>query len=215
MVYRTTFIIAAITLVVFMSLLVTEGLTQLKNGIGTLNQNAAEVIRIINDVEYFLDTVDQTTKSVVSLRDETVSRLQDGEFCPGVDLSAVTAGKFDVIIPRVISFLNRLGNLSLEQIEDVQGALGQAADTVGFIEETSDIIQVKDWQSLIFIIPFSIFCLVFIVGVLLAWFDISFKWLTCLITWFVLPLFFILVVVCWGCAGAIAIAASANAGKYR
>jgi hypothetical protein len=214
MIYRTTFIIAAITLVVFMSLLVTKGLTQLKNSINTFHQNAVEVNRIINNVEYLLDTVDQTTKSAVSLRDETLSRLQDGEFCPGGDLSAVTAGEFDVIIPQVISILNGLGNFSQEETEDVQRALDQAADTVGDVEETSDNIQVKDWQSLIFIIPFSIFCLVFIVGVLLAWFDISLKWLTRLITWFVLPLFFILVVVCWGCAGAIAIAASANAGTY-
>jgi hypothetical protein len=214
MIYRTVFLISTITLVIFSSLLVTKGLTQLENGTNTMYANAVEANRIISDVELLLDTVVQIAEVAAGLRDETVLRLEAGQFCPGGNLSAATGDQF-VVLPAVISGLKALGNFSQEEIADARGALDQAADTGSDVENLFNDIQVNDWQSLVFIIPFSICSFVFIVVVLLAWFDKSFEWLTCLIIWFVLPLFFFVIVVCWLCAGAIAIAASANAGMYR
>jgi hypothetical protein len=215
MIYRTVFLTATITLVIFSTLLVTKGLTQLNNGINTLYDNSVKVNGIIADAQNVLETVVQTSEAAASLRNATESRLQEREFCPGANLSAVTGADFDVIIPEVISVLNDLGNFSQGEMTNVQEALDQAADTGDDVEYTFNNIQINDWQSLIFIVPFSIFCFVFIVEALLAWFNKSFKWLTRIIKWLVLPLFFILVIICWACAGAIAIGASANAGMYH
>ena len=211
MIIRTAFIIANITLVIFTALLVSEGLTQLKSGIYTLYSNSRTANQIIDEVSSFIDAIDNTVREGISLRNATISLLKN-DFCPGGDLTAETGTDFDAIIENVTTFLNRLGNFSQANIADAQEASRTASNTCDSIESTSDNIQLKSWQSLIFIVPFSVFSFVFISGVLLAWYDRSFKWLTSLITWLVLPLFFIWVIICWVCCGAMAIGASANAG---
>ena len=77
--------------------------------------------------------------------------------------------------------------------------------------ETADNITLGSWQSLIFIIPFPIFSSLFVFGVLLAWFGRFHRGYARFLTWGVLPLFFILIVICYLLSGAVAIAASANA----
>ena len=148
-----------------------------------------------------------------SLRDELVSKLSNDSFCPGVDLNAATREDFDAIIQNTTTFLEDLGNFSLAKVDDTQEAVQTAQDTTEAVRRTSENITPSDWQSLIFIVPFSVFAVVFLVGVALAWYERDVKWLIFLLRWIVLPLFIILVVICFILAGAIAITASANAGK--
>lgn len=211
MIIRTTFIIAAITLVIFTALLVSEGLTELETGINTLYSNARTANQIIDEVNSFINAVDNTARASVSLRDATISLLKN-DFCPGGNLTAETGTDFDAIIENVTTFLNSLGDFSQAKIASAQEASQSASNTGDQIESTCNNIQLKDWQSLMFIVPCSVFFVVLISGVLLAWLDRSFKWLTSLITWLVLPLFIIWVIICWVCCGAVAIGASGNAG---
>ena len=51
-----------------------------------------------------------------------------------------------------------------------------------------------------------------LVGVILAWLDKDIRAYQCFLSWFILPLFIIMIVVSYIACGAIAIAASANAG---
>ena len=211
MIIHTAFIITNITLVIFTALLVSKGLTKLESGINTIHSNSQMVNQIIDEVSSFVDAIDNTVREGISLWNATISLLKNN-FCPGADLTVETGTDFDAIIENITTFLNRLGNFLQVNIADAQEASCTASNTGDSIESTSYNIQLKIWQSIIFIIPFSVFSIIFISGVLLAWFDWSFKWLTSLITWLMLPLFIIWVIICWVCCGAMAIGASANAG---
>ena len=170
MIVRTAFIIANITLVIFTALLVSEGLMQLESGINTFYSNSQTANQIIDEVSNFINAIDNTVREGISLQNATNSLLKN-DFCPGGYLTVETGTNFDAIIVNVTTSLNCLGNFLQANIMDAQGASHTASNTGDSIESTSDSIQLKSWQSLIFIIPFSVFSIVFISGVLLAWYD--------------------------------------------
>ena len=113
-----------------------------------------------------------------------------------------------------MTYLDELGNFTAKPIAETQYIVDKAQQTIDKVETTSDDITPKDWQSLMFIVPFSIFSVLFVLGVALAWCDRVVPWYTCILTWIILPLFIILIVICFLLSGGIAIVASANAGEY-
>jgi len=145
------------------------------------------------------------------LRNELISRIGNESFCPGVDLEAQTGVDFDTIINDAVTFLDSLGNFSEVDVSETRDVVEQAQSTNDNVQETSDNITPSDWQSLIFIVPFTVFSVLFCLGVALAWCGRAINWYTCFLKWVVMPLFIILIVICFLCAGAIAIGASANA----
>lgn len=145
------------------------------------------------------------------MRDALVSWLQE-ELCPAQDVEGILGIDFADIVPNVTVSFERIGDFFQENLAEVDVALKDVRSIFQDVEEAADVITISSWQSLIFIIPFSIFFVLFFAGVLLAWFDQSRKRYTCLLSWFVLPLFFFLVIVCYILSSGIAIGASANAG---
>lgn len=142
-----------------------------------------------------------------------MTRLSNDTFCSNVDLNAQTGIDFDSIINDAVVFLDNLGDFNTEGVDNAESAFDTIEQTADNVEQTADNITPQSWQSLIFIVPFSVFAVLFLVGVALAWCEKSVAWYTCMLSWVVLPLFIILIVICFLCSGGIAIAASANAGK--
>lgn len=212
MIVRIVFVISAIMVVTFAALLVTEGLTQLKSGVVTVYDSSVEVGRILGVIDDFANALEGVGDNVAPIRDELVNRVSDDNFCAGVDLNAVTGIDFDSLTANVVEYLNEIEDYTgfSDDIQEATADLRRAAQSV---EETSENITPRDWQSLMFIVPFSVFAVVFVVGVALAWCGRSITWYTCILSWFVLPLFILLVVVCFIVSGGIAIAASINAGR--
>jgi hypothetical protein len=213
LIIRTTFIIAAIILLVFSVLLVTKGLTQLETGINTVYSSSVAWDGIIGQAQQIVDTLRTRGEEAIPLREELVAQLND-EFCSGTNLTAETGTEFDAITQNVTSFLYGLGNFSQDDVAELEAGLANAAASSNNTAETLEKIELDSWESLIFIIPFSIFFTVLVAGVLLAWFDRSIKWFTFALSWVILPLFFIMIIICYVLAGAIAMSASANAGKW-
>ena len=237
MIIRIVFVVSTIFVVVFSAPLVTKGLTQLSNGVGTVYDSSVvsrirmlllycrafeldafscsreqELIGILDNVEEFANSLDEVALEFQPLSQELLSQLANDSFCPGVDLDSVTGLNFSSIVNDAVTSLG-VDNFTLPQAEEARETLDTAQQTAVRVETTSENISIQDWQSLIFIVPFSIFAFLFLVGVVLVWFDRNVTWYICILSWVVLPLFIILVVICALCSGAIVIAASANAGK--
>ena len=170
-----------------------------------------ETIGILDNVEEFANALDEVAQVAQPLSKDLASQLANDSFCPGVDLDSATGLNFSSIANDAVTFLDQ--NFTLPQAKEARETLDTAQQTAARVETTSDNISIQDWQSLIFIVPFSIFAFLFLVGVALVWFDRNVTWYICILSWVVLPLFIILIVICALCSGAIVIAASANAGK--
>jgi glycopeptide antibiotics resistance protein len=209
---RSAYIIAAIIMVVFSVLLVTKGLTQIETGVNTVYSSSVAFNEIIGETEQLVDKLNTWVVNAIPLRDEFVSQLTN--FCQGTNLTAETGTEFDAITQNVTSFLNDLGNFSQDYVEELKYGLDNASDSSSNAVETTEKITLESWESLIFIIPFSIFFTALVAGVLLAWFDRSNKRFSFFLSWVILPLFFISIIICYVLAGGIAMSASANAGKW-
>jgi hypothetical protein len=199
-------------MLVFSVLLVTKGLTQIETGINTVYSSSLALDELIGKAEQVVDKLSTAGEQAIPLRDEVVSQLTD--FCQGANLTAETGTDFDAITENVTSFLNDLGNFSQDFVEELEYGLDNASHASSNAAETTEKITLESWESLIFIIPFSIFFTALVVGVLLAWLDRSNKRFSFFLSWAILPLFFILIIVCYIIAGGFAIGASANAGKW-
>jgi hypothetical protein len=211
MVIRIIFVLSVGVLVTFSGLLVTQGLTQLKSGIGTVYASSVEFNGILANVEEFSKSLDEVAKVVQPLREEVVSQLSGDVFCPGVDLNSVTGVDLNSIANKAATSLDGVENFTLPQATVFQETLDTAQETSDKVETTSENITPKDWQALMFVVPFSIFAFLYLVGVALVWLDRNVTWYICILSWVVLPLFTILIIICFLCSGAIAIGASANA----
>jgi hypothetical protein len=157
--------------------------------------------------------LEEVAQLVQPLREELVSQLSGDVFCPGVDLNSVTGVDLNSIANNAATYLDGVENFTLPQAEVFQETLDTAQETADKVETISENITPQDWQALIFIVPFSIFAFLFLVGVALVWLDRNVTWYICILSWVMLPLFTILIIICFLCSGAIAIGASANAGK--
>jgi hypothetical protein len=193
-------------------LLVTKGLTQVKTGAGdiydsfvTWNRLVAEAKQLVSDAAEIVDM------AIVPAQQGLAPKLADG-ICANGTFEEETGINFTAIAQNVSNALEALLEVDLTDLEESLQELEEISDNGA---DTADAITLGSWQSLIFIIPFPIFCSLFVGGTLLAWFNRSHKWGTCFLSWAVLPLFFILIIVCYLLCGAIAIAASGNAGKWQ
>jgi NADH:ubiquinone oxidoreductase subunit 3 (subunit A) len=177
--------------------------------------HSQELNRILEKVNDFANALQEVGQLIQPLKENIVARLANDSFCPGVNLSEATGVDFDSILNDTVTTLDSANNFTIPKENETLEALNAAQKTTNNVENTSDNITPTDWQSLIFVVPFSIFAFLYIVGVALAWRKKNLAWYTCILSWVVLPLFVVLIVICFLCSGAIAIGASANAGKKR
>jgi hypothetical protein len=208
---RTTFIISVIIVVVFSGLLVSQGLTQLRTGMETIYNSSVELNRILEKVNGFANALQEVGQSIQPLKENIVARLANDSFCPGINLTEATGVDFDSILNDTVTTLDSANNFTIPKENQTLEALNVAQKTTNNVENTTDNITPSDWQSLIFVVPFSIFAFLYLVGVALAWRKKNVAWYTCILSWVVLPIFVVFIVICFLCSGAIAIGASANA----
>lgn len=140
MIVRIVFIISSMFVVAFSALLVTQGLTQLRNGVVTVYDSSVEVGRILGEVDELVTALDNVGQSAVPIRDELVTRLANDTFCPNVDLSAQTGEDFDTIIDDAVVFLEDLGDFEGADVSEAKHVINKAQETTVTVSETSDQI---------------------------------------------------------------------------
>lgn len=174
-----------------------------------------ELNRILGEVNDFTNVLQEVGQVIQPLKDNLIARLANDSFCPGVNLSEVTGVDFDSILNDTVTTLDSVNDFTIPLANETIEVLDAAQKTTNNMENTSDNITPTDWQSLIFVVPFSIFAFLYLVGVALAWRKKHVSWYTCILSWTVLPLFVVLIILCFLCSCAIVIGASMNAGKER
>jgi len=148
-------------------------------------------------------------KSSGVIRDELVATL--GNFCPDSDVTNVTGQDFDQMAGEAVTLLNELGDFINSNVARVQDGIDRTRETTMDIEDTVHDIDVNDWQSLVVVIPFVLLPSFLLVGVLMAWFNASIGFYTCLLSWLILPLFIIATIVAIISCASTAYLAVANA----
>ena len=213
-IFRIIFIVSGVICIAFGLLLVTQGVTNLQTTINTVDARATDLNRLASSTVVVIRRgMRDLTATAQTLRTIIVNDMgDDADFCPAdPELSLTDTGrevketKDDVI--NVLESLGDFQDALLAQLEDAMDVIVDGTDEV--LNE-SDQFELNGWESLIVVIPYTVFPSLMIVAALLALFDVSSNTYSCVINWFVLPVFVLMTVVAFVFAGSMSIAAGVN-----
>jgi hypothetical protein len=173
-------------------------------------QRISEIAQEANRISQNLQSVGNESSSI---RNTLVDNL--GSFCPqNADaLQQQTGVNFDQQAQQAIDLLNQLGDFVNNQLQDVQTGINLVQKGTNDVEKTVNEIDVNDWQVLVILIPWILVPSFLLVGVVMAWWEVSTNVYDCLLQWFFLPLLVIMTIASISLSSAISIMAVSNAGK--
>lgn len=140
------------------------------------------------------------------------SELDRDIFCPG-DPSMENSEYGPEVRKQVdsaVTMLEELENFQDGRLADFEESLLNVHDAANSVEETSNGTDFLGWKSMILLIPYTIITALLMSACVMAFFDVSFSGLSCLINWFMLPIFVIMTTGACVLAALTALAAGVN-----
>jgi antitoxin component of MazEF toxin-antitoxin module len=231
---RSIFILSNVIFIVFSWLFVTRGLTNAQNTVDTMNQSAASISNLTGEgarvLQNFTDEFNRTSNAVITTLINELSTKT--ELCPNdPSLSSSTiVQKLGEVSSILVLRLERLQELdSIFNINSFIRSLNRNSQQANSVYESTNNINLTDWQSLVAIIPGTIVSLLLIVATIMAWnsdHQINQSnpterknleksrgptYLRCMIVWIIVPLFVMIVGVSIVTCVTVVVAAGANA----
>jgi hypothetical protein len=210
---RITFITSGICFILFTILCVTQGITNLHSAVSEVGESNQAVQSVLRDADAISLSLLSIGGSTASIRDELANNL--GDLCPAEpDIAQLSGVDIDAIALQAIELLNQLGDFIENDVAGMSDSISLALTTSEVVEDTVNTIEANDWQSLLILIPNLTLACLMLVGVTLAWCKKSNHTYTRVLTYGILPLFFIFAVAAYVFSALSAFAAVANAGAY-
>ena len=199
--------------ILFAILLVTQGITNLQDTVVTVHRSAVDIDSIATEADDIINSgllsVQGTASSV---RDGILTELSSDNFCPADPTLAnnQAAAEIRVKADEAVQLLSSLDNFLGDQLTVISTATLQAAKGARQVENATDDVDLTDWEALLILIPYTIIPCILVAAAILAQYDVQVPFLNCVIQWFLMPFFVILVVVCAVISCIMVAAASAN-----
>jgi len=207
---RMSVVAAGITLIIFSILVVTKGLSNYQETVTTFSNSNDEIHSLLLFAQDIANSLQSLGLSTITVRDELVADL--GDFCPaGGNITRLTGFDFDAMAHSAIDLLNQLGNFIFDNVAAVQTGIDSSLQTSADIDRQLSKVDINDWQSLIIIIPFVVLTSFLLVGLMMSTYRISPPWFTCLISWFFIPFFAVMVTLAYVASSLTALASVSNA----
>jgi hypothetical protein len=210
---RSIFILSGITFILFAILTVTQGITNLQDTIVGVHQSAVDIDSIATEADDIINSgLLNIQDMATSVRDGIVNELSGDNFCPADPTleNNEAAANIRTQADEAVQLLNMLDNFLGDQVDAVSSAIDQVAKGARQVENSTDDVDLTDWEALLVLIPYTIVPCLLVAAVIMAQFDVEFPFLNTAINWFLMPLFVIMVIVCVGVASGMIAAASAN-----
>jgi hypothetical protein len=211
---RRIFITAGLLYTFFGILLVVCGVTEVQQTVSTLQGSAEDINTIalesMNMVENGLRNMDDLA---IKLRYMLLLEFQNPDFCPNDPTMTSTVVATDVKrqMDSVAAPLRGLTPFSKFSLDKVQfGATIVQKGAEDFVRATENV-DYTDWRALLIFVPYIIVPLIVTGACIFVYLDIELPIFGCVITILWFPLLFVMTMVAWFSAGAMVIAAGANA----
>lgn len=227
---RSVFIVSGITFMLFSWLFVVLGLTNAQSTVDTLNLSAEDIAGLTGEGAAILQNVTNELNNTTNvLITSVINQLSNAStLCP--NNPSMTGNP-------TIEFFGNITSLIARQLEKLQGiestfnldstinALQRNEQQANDLYNATVNISLADWQSLLAIIPGCIVTLLLITATMLAWNHDKrnkanvavrsnntkdHKYFSCMILWFILPFFIIIIGVSIATCIAVIVAAGAN-----
>lgn len=210
---RVVFTVVALIAITFTVLLVTQGITNLQDTLTTISNSNQQVEDVVNEADLIANNLQEVGVQSVTIRNTLVANL--GNFCPNsADLLSSTGLDIEGQVQVAIDLLQQLSDFVYGNLQELKDGIAKAKAVTQSIDQATTNIAIQDWQSLIILIPFVLIPSFLLVGVLMAACDVSNEFFECILSWFLLPLLFVMTIASISLSSAISIAAVGNAGTH-
>jgi hypothetical protein len=198
---RFFFILCGCVFITFSILMVTEGMTNLQTTVDTMNVTAQNVNALAKEAESVLKISKHRVESLISsLKQRLETDLQPANvqtFCPadpdftnsnelGKELAEHSATAMEVLQRMETEFVD---NAEWSQIGDTLTSMQEGSQSVS---DTLEPIETTDWQALIVLIPYTVVPALLIAATIMSYFDVKMAWFSCLVNWFLVPVFILM-----------------------
>jgi len=213
---RVIFLICGILVIVFSILFVTQGLTNIRSTVRTVQAGTSGLANITDTANSVFDSLLMTAESATGTRKTLRAFRNDPTFCLNNEtvleyLLNSTGENYSTWVTSAVAATAQLGDFLGNQTKDLQAVADSATTITDNANEQTQNIAIKDWQSLIILIPYIVFPTILLVGVVMAWFEKLNTRYRCLLTWFVLPIFVFQVFFAYLVSSLVMMGASGNA----
>lgn len=147
---RASFILSAVILIIFTVLLVTEGLTQIQTGVGSVYDSSVEWNVLTTEAKFLVSRLIEIVEIDAEAVREDLLKTTIESICEGVDLETETGYDFEGLSQNMTTALEQLGDFYQEELTDVNEALTELEEMSLSAVDTSEAITLGSWQSLIF-----------------------------------------------------------------
>uniref|UniRef100_A0A7R9W4W9 Uncharacterized protein n=1 Tax=Pseudictyota dubia TaxID=2749911 RepID=A0A7R9W4W9_9STRA len=142
------------------------------------------------------DDLHEVGTNSVPIRNFLVERL--GNFCPNdPNLQDHTGVDFDAIAAEAVQNLELLQNFVDNEVVSFRDYVGQVEDASKGVDAAISSYDVSEWKVMLYVLPMIILPSFLMIGLFMAWFEVSFKEYQCMLRYLIIPLFGIIVVFSW------------------
>jgi hypothetical protein len=194
---RALFCANGVVFIIFAILLVTEGLTNLQDSALILSRSARDIGILAQEAENLIALVQtEIQQSANSVRVSLQQELEGGTFCPNDPTLENNAALTELraTADSAVGVLQNVDQID-EQVSAVSEKVAEAKDMANRVERKTNDIDITAWQSLFVLIPLTLVPCLLVAAAILAHFDATVP-AQCVLHWFLLPVFIILVILC-------------------
>lgn len=206
---RVTFLISYALVFIFSILLVTKGVSQVQATSDTIDATNQDIIKIHNEFVGISTNLKDVADAATPVRDGLVKFLET-DICPLAPNSA-TEAQVRSLGASTLTAMIALDNFIANDLKNVDKALTEVDGATEDIDTLVQAAQLTGAQSAGIIIPFLIVPSFLAVALIMGWCDVYSEGYYFFITWFILPLFFLMIILAFLAAGFTVMTAEANA----
>mmetsp|Transcript_2743 Transcript_2743/g.5913 ORF Transcript_2743/g.5913 Transcript_2743/m.5913 type:complete len:510 (-) Transcript_2743:255-1784(-) len=193
---RWTFLVCNVSVIAFSIIFVTHGMYSFQETVMTLDKSNEYLRGFVSRSANIASDLISIGDNSKPIRDALVGRL--GNFCPnGPDLPERTGVDFDGIAKETVAHLDTLHDFVEDEMVEFQSFLGQVEDVTKSIDQSLALYGVSEWKVMIYVLPVITLSGLLLIGLLMAWFEVSFKEYQFLTKYVFVPLFGIVVALSW------------------
>jgi hypothetical protein len=166
-------------------------------------------MKIANEFVGISTNLKLVARDATPVRDELVDFLKR-DICPLSPGSATERDIRDIGNVTLVA-MEKLSNFIDDQLKDLDVTLKQVQDGTEQVADTVDSVEFTGGSATAVMIPYFIVPALLLVALLLGWFEVYSEGYYCFTTWFLMPLFVLMVIVSYVGAGWVALATEGNA----
>lgn len=208
---RFTFLICNILVILFSVLFVTHGVKNIQATTITFSESNQQVMGLASTSYELAGNLQTVGTESAPVRDFLVGKLGSG-FCPGdPNLKDHTGVDFDAIAAEAVQNLELLKDFVDNEVAEFRDYVRSVEEAAKDVDTAIQSYDVSEWKVMLYILPMIILPSFLLIGLFMAWFEVSFKEYQCMLRYLIIPLFGIVIVFSWVFCSLFSLLAVSNA----